>query len=65
MTAMKKQELLGRAAELLGQDELAGRLGISAGLLAAWMSGDATMPDGQLLKLAQVLARAAREDRRE
>ena len=62
MTVAKKN-LLQRASTLLGRDELARRLGISPKLLEAWIAGDATMPDGQLLNLSRVLDRAAREDR--
>jgi hypothetical protein len=38
-------------------------LGIPPKLLEAWIAGDATMPDGQLLNLSRVLDRVAREDR--
>jgi len=62
MTAAKKS-LLERASTLLGREELARRLGVPAHLLEAWIAGDATMPDGQLMKLARVLDRVAREDR--
>jgi hypothetical protein len=62
MTVAKKS-LLQRASSLLGRDELARRLGVPERLLAAWIAGDATMPDGQLMNLARVLDRAAREDR--
>lgn len=62
MTVAKKS-LLQRASTLLGREELARRLGVPAELLEAWIAGDATMPDGQLMKLARVLDRVAREDR--
>ncbi len=62
MTVPKKT-LLQRASTLLGRDELARRLGVPPALLEAWIAGDATMPDGQLLNLSRVLERAAREDR--
>lgn len=62
MTVAKKS-LLQRASTLLGRDELARRLGIPPKLLEAWIRGDATMPDGQLLNLSRVLERAAHEDR--
>ena len=50
-----KQHLLHRAAGLLGKEELAERLNVPESLLEKWMGGDATMPDGKLLKLANVL----------
>jgi DNA-binding transcriptional regulator YdaS (Cro superfamily) len=62
MTVAKKT-LLQRASTLLGRDDLARRLGVPPALLEAWIAGDATMPDGQLLNLSRVLDRVAREDR--
>jgi DNA-binding transcriptional regulator YiaG len=50
-----KQRLLREATQLLGQHELAARLKVAESLLEAWISGDATMPDGKLLILAGVL----------
>ena len=50
-----KQKLLKQAAELMGKDELALRLKVAPHLLEAWMSGQATMPDGKLVVLANVL----------
>ena len=58
-----KKSLLQRASTLLGREELARRLGVPSELLEAWIAGDATMPDGQLMKLARVLDGVAREDR--
>lgn len=51
-----KRRLLKRAAELMGKDELAIRLGVPVTLLEAWTEGQATMPDRKLLKLADALA---------
>ena len=51
----KKQDLLRRAVQLFGKHELAARLRIPETLLEAWIRGDVTMPDGQLLALAAVL----------
>lgn len=39
----------------MGKEELAERMNVSASLLDRWIGGDATMPDGKLLKLANVL----------
>ena len=55
MTQTTKQHLLRKAAGLIGKEELAERLNVSESLLEKWMGGDATMPDGKLLKLANVL----------
>ena len=50
-----KRNLLLKAAGLMGNEELAERLKVSQSLLEKWIGGDATMPDGMLLKLANVL----------
>ncbi len=55
MADSTKQSLLRKAAGLMGQRELATRLKVSHSVLEMWISGDATMPDGMLLKLAKVL----------
>jgi len=55
MLAIKKQELLQRAANLMGREKLAQHLNVPAPLLDDWLSGEATMGDNQLLPLARVL----------
>jgi hypothetical protein len=50
-----KQQLLQRAASLMGMHELAMRLKVSEPLLEAWISGQAPMPDRKLLILADIL----------
>ena len=55
MTQATKQHLLRKAAGLIGKEELAERMDVSQSLLDKWIGGDATMPDGKLLKLANVL----------
>ena len=60
MDRTEKQELLRRSADLVGKKHLAQRLRISEAVLEAWMRGDSTMPDGQLLRLAEILADASR-----
>jgi DNA-binding transcriptional regulator YiaG len=55
MAETTKQALLRKAAGLMGEGELAAHLKVSHSLLENWISGDATMPDGMLLKLAKVL----------
>ena len=59
MAATDKQRLLKQATQLFGQKAVADGLNVSEALLDAWIKGDATMPDGQLLRLAQALVRLA------
>jgi hypothetical protein len=56
-----KAELLRRAADLVGRDELAVRLKVPGPLLDAWISGTATMPDRRLTALAGILDRLANQ----
>ena len=58
-----KQHLLQRSVALMGHKELAERLRISASQLEAWIRGDATMPDGHLLRLAEILDKVARPEK--
>lgn len=51
----RKQSLLRRAVDLVGQQELARLLNIPESIVEAWIRGDATMPDGGLLNLATIL----------
>lgn len=60
--ATTKRQFLQRAADLLGQDELAWRLSVPSRVLQAWIRGDITMPDGKLLVLAVVLENFPRPD---
>jgi len=55
VSLIKKRELLQRAAELMGRDQLALRLSISETLLDAWIRGGVAMPDGKLFVLAAIL----------
>jgi DNA-binding transcriptional regulator YdaS (Cro superfamily) len=59
MEKTAKQELVRRCAELMGREQLAARLGISTTLLEAWIRGEVTMPNGQLLPLATSLNQLA------
>ena len=61
MDRMAKQALVQRCADLIGREQLAARLGISEQLLDAWIRGDVTMPDGQLLPLATTLNQLAQQ----
>jgi hypothetical protein len=50
-----KQELLRRAVDLVGHDELALRLKVPGPLLEAWIRGVSSMPDRKLIQLAKIL----------
>lgn len=45
----------------MGQQRLAGRLGVPVAFLEAWVRGDMTMPNGYLLPLATTLNQLAGE----
>jgi hypothetical protein len=55
VTEEAKRNLLRRAADLIGREELAIRLKVPATLLDAWINGHATMPTRKLVLLAQIL----------
>lgn len=55
MVASPKQRMLQRAAELVGQEELALRLNVPRTLLDLWMRGLAPMPDRKVLPLADLI----------
>ena len=59
MAETTKQELLQRAVELMGREELARRLKVPGHLLDAWLQGQASMPDGKLMMLAVILDASA------
>src|SRR5688500_19684326 len=61
MDSTAKRQLVRRCADLMGRQQLAARLRISQELLDAWISGDVTMPDGQLLPLATTLNQRAKQ----
>jgi DNA-binding transcriptional regulator YdaS (Cro superfamily) len=61
MDSTAKRQLVRRCADLMGRQQLAARLRISPELLDAWISGDVTMPDGQLLPLATTLNQLAKQ----
>jgi hypothetical protein len=60
----RKRDLLQRAVQLYGHDNVAVQLGITSARLDAWIAGTAEMPDGKLLVLAAIIDRLAREQRR-
>ena len=53
------QELVSRAANLVGVEELARQLDVPASLLQSWISGEAKMPDRKLFLLAAILVKVA------
>ena len=55
MADTTKQELLRRAATLVGVENLAIALRVQPSLLEAWMTGQAAMPDRKLIVLAAFL----------
>ena len=55
MPETTRQRLLQRAAKLLGEDQLAVRLGVTPQTLDVWLRGLASMPDRKLLELAALL----------
>jgi len=57
--ATEKQRLLSEACRLFGSKVMAEELKVSEELLEAWIRGDATMPDGMLLRLSTVLLKLA------
>ena len=54
-----KRALLRKAADLVGEDQLAARLRVPVSLLDVWLRGLATMPDRKLLMLADLLEELA------
>lgn len=54
---------LRKAADLIGHDELAIRLGVPPTLLDAWIRGMASMPDRKLLQLADLLENFGRTEK--
>ena len=57
------QRLLRKAADLMGEQELAIALKVPPHLLEAWMSGHATMPDRKLLLLVDTLDKFGRPEK--
>ena len=63
MPETTKQSLLRRAVDLAGLDEVAAALKSPPNLVAAWMSGHASMPDRKLLMLADFLDKLGRPEK--
>ena len=58
-TADDTRELVSRAANLVGLEELARQLDVPASLLQLWINGEAKMPDRKLFVLAAILVKVA------
>ena len=58
-----KEELLRKAVDLAGLNDVARALAASPELVEVWMRGQASMPDGKLLMLAAFLDRLGRPDK--
>jgi hypothetical protein len=57
MVDTAKQQLVRRAAKLVGAQELAIELRVPLALLEAWINGHASMPERKFLALADLLDR--------
>ena len=55
MAETRKQDLLRRAAKLVGADNLAQALKVPPHLLEAWINGNATVPARKLVALADYM----------
>lgn len=63
MLEAEKRRILQQATEVIGREQLAGRLGVPVTVLEAWQRGESSMPDGQLLKIAIMLDDLGRQKR--
>jgi hypothetical protein len=57
-----KQRILKEAADLFGRKAIAEALNVSEALIEAWLKGDATFPDGHLLRLADAVVRLSAKE---
>jgi hypothetical protein len=57
LVSTTKQQLLRKAAHLIGLDDLSVRMKVPQSTLDAWMHGRETMPDRKLIQLADLLDR--------
>lgn len=55
MAETAKQQVLRKAADLIGPAELAALLKVPMTTLDAWVRGEATMPDRKLRMLGEIL----------
>lgn len=59
MGATDKQRILKEACDLFGTKLVAQEMKVSEALIDGWIRGDVTMPEEELLYLAQALIRLA------
>jgi hypothetical protein len=59
MPPTDKQRILKDATALFGRKAIADGLNVSEAMLDSWNSGDGTIPDGLLLRLADLLVKLA------
>ena len=64
MLDAEKRRILQQATEMVGREELAGRLAVPVTVLDGWQRGEGSMPDGQLLKVVIMLDSLGRQKRR-
>jgi hypothetical protein len=50
-----KRRIVREAAALMGNRELAGRMGVSMEDVSSWIDGTALIPDGVLIQLSEIL----------
>jgi hypothetical protein len=63
MPETTKEQLLRRAVDLVGLEQVALALKAPPDLVSAWMSGHASMPERKLLLLADFLDRFGRPEK--
>jgi hypothetical protein len=63
MPETTKQQLLRRAVDLAGLEDVAVALKAPPDLVTAWISGHASMPDRKLLMLADFLDKLGRPEK--
>ena len=61
MPQRTKQRILQQAVALIGADEVALRLKVTPAQLDRWLSGEVSVPDHKLVRLAAILDNWSRE----
>ena len=64
MPEKDQQRILKQAVELFGRKAIAKELKLSDATLDAWLNGTSDMPHGQLIALADLLVKLAKETRK-
>ena len=60
---MDKQRILIDACALFGNKAVADAMKVREAVVAGWLTGEATIPDGQLLRLAEAVVKLAGPNR--